>query len=129
MYKLQAELAVANEQRLASARVMDEARDLIAVLKADKVRLQAEIDELRGLLFNKETPRVHKAEDITARAGKLNLTEVDAQESSIERISNNESSVLPTVRSEDHLDAISSEDEEATEVVTTSLYIQRGLKS
>ena len=49
LYKLQADLAVANEQRLASARAEDEARDLIEVLKADKVRLLAEVDELRSL--------------------------------------------------------------------------------
>ena len=128
MYKLQAELTVANEQRLASARAVDEARDLIAVLKADKARLQAEVDELRGLFFSKGTPCVYKAENITARTGKLNLTEVDAQESSVERISNNESRILSTVRSEDHSDVISSEDEETTEVVTTSFKHPKGFK-
>ena len=44
---MQYDLAVAHEQRLASARAVDEACDHIAVLEADKACLQAEVDELR----------------------------------------------------------------------------------
>ena len=81
LYKLQSELAVAHEQRLASARAVDEARDLIAVLKADKERLQAEVDALRDCSFSSETSRAHRVESITARADKQILAEVDALES------------------------------------------------
>ena len=65
LYKLQSELAVVHEQRLASARAMDEARDLVEALKADKARLQVEVDRLRGLLYAKVL-REHRAEDVTA---------------------------------------------------------------
>ena len=83
LYKLQSELEVAHEHRLASACAVDEARDLIAALKADKERLQAEVDGLHEWSFNSETPCVHRAGGITARAEERNLAEVDALESSV----------------------------------------------
>ena len=125
--KLQSELAVGHEQRLASARAVDEARDLIAVLKVDKERLQTEVDALRDCSFSSEASRVHRAEGITARADKQILTEVDALESSVERSTSNRN-VLPTVKSESRSDATSSEDEETTEVVTPSFKHPKGFK-
>ena len=106
---------------------MDEARDLIAVLKADKERLQAEVDALRDCSFSSETSRVHRAESITVRADKQILTEVDALESSVERSTSNRN-VLPTVKSESRSDATSSEDEETTEVVTPNFKHPKGFK-
>ena len=61
LYKMQSDLAVAHEQRLASARPVDEAHDLIAVLKEDKARLQAEVDEMCEVLLNKVSSE-YKAE-------------------------------------------------------------------
>jgi len=119
LYKLQSDLAVANEQRLASTRAVDEARDLIEVLKADKSRLLAEVDELRGLLF-RNTLRVPRVEDITTRTGKM----VEPLESSVVK---NES-VLPTARSDNQSDAMSSEDEGMTEAVTTSFKHPKGFR-
>ena len=40
---MQSHLAVAHKQQLASMLAVDEARDLIAVLKEDKVHLQANV--------------------------------------------------------------------------------------
>jgi len=122
LYKLQSDLAVANEQRLASTRAVDEARDLIEVLKADKSRLLAEVDKLRGLLF-RNTSRVPRVEDITTRTGKMNLTE-EPLESSVVR---NES-VLLTAKSDNQSDAMSSEDEGTTETVTTSFKHPKGFR-
>ena len=73
---MQSDLAVAHEQRLASARAVDEARDLIAVLKEDKARLQAEVDEMRGVLLNKVSSEC-KAEPVNNELGKLNLTKTE----------------------------------------------------
>ena len=70
LYKLQSELAVVSEQWLASTHTVDEARDLIKCLQADKARLQAEVDELRGLLYKTVLSFEPKAEQITARVGK-----------------------------------------------------------
>jgi len=58
LYKLKSDLVVADEQRLASVRAVEEARDNVRDLKADKERLQAEVNVLHGLLG--ET-RKHKA--------------------------------------------------------------------
>ena len=76
LYKMQSDLAVTHEQRLASACAMDEARDLIAVLKADKVRLQAEVDKLCGVLLSKVLCD-YKAESITTKLGRLSLTKTE----------------------------------------------------
>ena len=126
LYKLQSELAVAHEQRLASTSAMDEACDLIAVLKADKEHLQPEVDGLREWSFNSETPRVHRAGGITTRAEERNLAEVDVLESSVERSTSH--SVLRTVKSENLPDATSSDDEGATEVGTSSFKQPKGFK-
>lgn len=117
LYKLQSELAVAHEQRLASARAVDEARDLIVVLKADKARLQGEVDELRGLLY-KKAPRVHVAGDVTATS----------ERDSTERVMSGatQSQVLPPLKSESDSD-VSSEDEGAAQV-TTSFKHPKGFK-
>ena len=49
----------------------------------------------------------------------MKLTEVDSRDSSVERITGSKGGVLPNVRSENHSDATSSEDEEITEVTTS----------
>ena len=117
---------VAHKQRLASTHAVDEARDLIAVLRADKERLQAEVDGLCEWPFNSETPCVHRVGGITARAEEQNLMEADALESSVDRSTNQ--NVLPTVKSENLPDATSSEDEGAPEVVTSSFKQPKGFK-
>ena len=76
LYKIQSELAVAHKQQLASTHAVDEARDLIAVLKADKECLQAEVDELCGILLGKLS-RDCKAESITTNLGRLSLTKTE----------------------------------------------------
>ena len=57
---------VAHKQRLASTRAVDEERDLIAVLRTNKERLQAEVDGLCEWPFNSKTLRVHRVGGITA---------------------------------------------------------------
>ena len=75
LYKMQSNLTVAHEQRLASTRAVDEARDLIATLKQGKARLQAEVDEMRGILF--KVSREYIAEPVDAELGKLNLKKTE----------------------------------------------------
>ena len=58
---------------------MDEACDLIAVLKADTVCLQAEVDKLHGVLLS-EVSHDYKAESITAKLGRLSLTKTETSE-------------------------------------------------
>ena len=71
LYKLRSDVTVADGQRLASAHLVDEAREIVRGLRADKEHLQAEVEALHGLL-NKSNKR--KVEQITARVSKLELT-------------------------------------------------------
>ena len=79
LYKMQSDLAVTHEQRLASACAMDAACDLIAVLKA---HLQAEVDEMHGVLLNKVSSE-YKAEPVNNEMGKLNLTKTETWEKAV----------------------------------------------
>ena len=106
---------------------MDEARDLIAVLKADKKHLQAKVDGLCEWLFSMDTLRVHRAENIAARAEKRNLREIDTLESNVVMSTTNPT-VQSTLKSKNRPDATSSENKERTEVVTPSFKHPKGFK-
>ena len=104
---------VANEQQLASARAVDEARDLIAVLKADKVRLQAEEDELHGLLYKIEVTCVNKVEDATTKLEIVDQTKGDTSKLVVRGTTTDGTChALAIVKSESDVDIASSEDEE-----------------
>ena len=93
-------MAVAHEQQLASVHGMDEARDLIAVLKADKERLQAEVDELCGVIRSKVLLD-YKAESITAKLGRLSLTKTKTSAEEVGTMSvTREPCHIPTVKRE-----------------------------
>ena len=109
---MQSDLAVAHEQWLASARAVDEARDLIAVLKADKVCLQAEVDELHGVLLSKVS-RNYKAKPITAKLGRLGLTKTETSEKEADTVSaTSESRHVPTVKYERDWDVESGDEDD-----------------
>ena len=67
------------------ARAVDEACDLIAVLKEDKARLQAEVDEMRGVLLNKVSSE-YKAEPLNNELGKLNLMKTETSEKEVDSV-------------------------------------------
>ena len=85
LYKMQFDLAVAQEQRLASVYTADEARDLIAVLKEDKTHLQAEVDEMHTILLNKVL-REYKAEPVNNKLSRLNPTKTETSEKEVDSV-------------------------------------------
>ena len=128
LYKMQSDLAVAHEQRLASARAVDEARDLIAVLKEDKARLQTEVDEMRGVLLNKVSSE-YKAEPINNELGKLNLTKTETSEKEVDSVNaTSEPRRLSTMKSEKDWDAESGEDEDPMQATTANFKHPKGFK-
>ena len=62
---MQSDLVVVHEQRLASTHAVDNACNVIVVLKADKARLQAEVDEMHRVLLCKVS-HDYKVESVTA---------------------------------------------------------------
>jgi len=114
LYKLQSELAVVSEQWLASTHTVDEARDLIKCLQADKAHLQAEVDKLYGLLHKIVLSCEPKTEQITARVGKAKFS----------RSATSQMSAEVSDQSEDSGDTSSGEEE----VVPSKFNYPKGFK-
>ena len=95
---MQSDLVIVHEQRLAITRAVDEARNLIVVLKTDKAHLQAEVDEMHRVLLCKVL-HDYKAEPVTAKVGKLNLLKTETLEKEVDSVkSTSEPHHLPTKR-------------------------------
>ena len=115
LYELQSELVVAQEQRLVSTRAVDEVRDLVEGLKADKVRLQAEVNELREVLYKKGVTREYNPKRITAKVERVQPARIDTSDTEVGSVAvsnrtNEPRSGLPPVKSESDSDVSSDEE-------------------